>query len=252
MQQAIEESLEELQRSNAELEQFAYVASHDLQEPLRMVSNYTQLLARRYQGRLDEDADTFIGFAVEGAARMQQLINDLLEFSRVATKAKEAQPVEMDTALNFALANLTAALDEAGAKVIHGELPAVIGDDSQLSRVFQNLIGNAIKFRGPEAPVIEVTAEQDGDYWRFGVRDNGIGIAPQYSERIFVIFQRLHTRDEYAGTGIGLALCKRIVERHGGRIWVESAAGEGATFYFTLPAVERQALRVPAAARVAA
>ena len=226
----------ELARSNAELEQFAYVASHDLQEPLRMVSNYTQLLGRRYQGKLDEDADTFIGFAVEGANRMRELIDDLLEFARVNTKGREFQPVETASALERTLQNLRATLKETGARVEYDALPSVLGDDVQLAQLFQNLVGNAIKFRGAEPPHVRIWAERDGPDWRFAVRDNGIGIDPPYWERIFVIFQRLHNRSDYPGTGIGLALCKRIVERHSGRIWLESAPGEGATFYFTLPA----------------
>lgn len=245
LEQAVEESVAELRRSNAELEQFAYVASHDLQEPLRMVSNYTQLLARRYEGRLDEDADAFIAFAVEGAGRMQQLINDLLEFSRVGTKGKDLRPTEMESALDTALLNLRAAIEESGAEIEHDPLPAVRGDAVQLAQLLQNLIGNAIKFRGDTPPRIRVSARRDGAGWVFAVQDNGIGIDPVYWERIFVIFQRLHTRSEYGGTGIGLALCKRIVERHRGRIWVESAPGEGATFSFTLAAVDSQQTRQP-------
>jgi len=228
---------EELARSNAELEQFAYVASHDLQEPLRMVSYYTQLLARRYQGRLDEDADTFIAFAVEGASHMQQLINDLLDFSRVGTKGKEFHPVAAKAAVERALLNLGATLAEAGAEVAVGELPSVRGHDAELMRLFQNLIGNAVKFRGEAPPRVEISAQREGDDWHFLVSDNGIGIDERYWERIFVIFQRLHPRGDHAGTGIGLALCRRIVERHGGRIWVESTPGKGTTFHFTLPAV---------------
>ncbi|HLF71911.1 MAG TPA: PAS domain S-box protein [Dehalococcoidia bacterium] len=253
MEAEIEAMMEELRRSNSELEQFAYVASHDLQEPLRMVRNYTQLLERRYGNKLDRDADTFIGFAVEGAGRMQQLINDLLELSRVGAKGKDLAAIESQTALDLALRNLKTAIEEAGARVeVEGELPSVYGDDGQLTQVFQNLISNAIKFHGDEPAVVRVSSEREDAYWRFAVSDNGIGIEPQYWDRVFVIFQRLHARDEYAGTGIGLALCKRIVERHGGRIWVDSKAGKGATFYFTLQAAKQRSASKPALAGRAA
>ncbi len=235
LEQRVQERTAELARSNHDLEQFAYVASHDLQEPLRMVSSYTQLLAKRYKGQLDADADEFIAYAVEGAARMQTLINDLLAYSRVGLRGKPFERTPTADVLEQALAGLQIALQEQAALVTHDNLPVVAGDASQLVQLFQNLIGNAIKFRGEAPPRVHVSARDAGREWVFAVRDNGIGFDPQFAERIFVIFQRLHTRAEYPGTGIGLAICKKIVERHGGRIWVESRTGEGATFYFTLP-----------------
>jgi PAS domain S-box-containing protein len=230
--------LEELKYSNAELEQFAYVASHDLQEPLRMVSSYMQLLARRYQGKLDSDADEFIAFAVDGAKRMQNLINDLLAYSRVGTRGRTLVSSSCEGALKEALANLQFAIEESGATITHEPLPEVKGDPTQLVQLFQNLLSNAIKFRGPEPPRIHVDVHQESAEWVFRVCDNGIGLDSKFAERIFVIFQRLHHRDSYPGTGIGLAICKRIIQRHSGRIWVESMPGEGATFYFTLPIKE--------------
>jgi signal transduction histidine kinase len=226
---------ENLKRSNAELEEFAYVASHDLQEPLRMVASFTQLLAKRYQGKLDQDADEFIGFAVDGATRMQQLIQDLLAYSRVGTRGKFLVPTDCNVIFDKVRANLFTAIEEHGAQVNSGPLPTVYGDEVQLIQLFQNLIANALKFRGDAPPVIRITAQEDDGAWRFAVKDNGIGIASAHQERIFMIFQRLHPRSEYPGTGIGLAICKKIVERHGGRIWVDSEPGRGATFFFTIP-----------------
>jgi PAS domain S-box-containing protein len=230
----LKQTLAELERSNQELEQFAYVASHDLQEPLRMVSSYTQLLARRYQDRLDQDAKEFIDFAVDGATRMQRLIQDLLTYSRVTTRGIRLVPTDAAAALRDALGNLQAVIQEKGARVTHDELPTVLADATQLVQVFQNLVGNAIKFHGDASPRVHVAATPKDDEWVFTVADNGIGIDPQYFDRIFVIFQRLHPGHRYPGTGIGLALCSRIVQRHGGRLWVESAPGRGSTFYFTL------------------
>ena len=241
-EEALKEKTEELARSNRDLEQFAYVASHDLQEPLRMVTSYVQLLARRYKGKLDSDADEFIGFAVDGATHMWKLINDLLTYSRVGMRGKELEPTDCETILNQSLNNLKVAIEEKGAVVTHDPLPTVMAESPQLGQLFQNLIGNAIKFRGNEPPRIHVSASRNGNGWTFSVRDNGMGIAPEYAERIFIIFQRLHNRKEYPGTGIGLAICKKIVERHGGRIWVESEVGKGATFYFTLPASKGEPL----------
>jgi PAS domain S-box-containing protein len=239
-EEALKEKTQELARSNKDLEQFAYVASHDLQEPLRMVTSYVQLLAKRYKSKLDSDADEFINFAMDGAIRMQKLINDLLNYSRMSTQGKEPEPTDCEIVLNQSLNNLKVAIDENGALVTHDSLPTVMADSPQLVELFQNLVGNAIKFRGAEPPRVHVSAGRNGNGWTFSVRDNGIGIAPEYAKRIFIIFQRLHSREMYAGTGIGLAICQRIVERHGGHIWVESEVGKGATFYFTLPAIEAE------------
>ncbi|MDM8549062.1 ATP-binding protein [Desulfobacterales bacterium HSG2] len=239
-EEALRERTEELERSNRDLEQFAYVVSHDLTEPLRTVSSYVQLLERRYKGKLDADADDFIGFAVDGATRMHALIRDILAFSRVGTRGKPFEPVEAEHIFTEAMANLRVAVTESRAVVTHDALPSVFGDASQLTRVFQNLISNAMKFRGEEPPRIHITAERKGRKWLFSFRDNGIGIDPEHSDRIFVIFRRLHTRDKYPGTGIGLAICKKIVERHGGRLWVESREGAGSVFCFTLPVQENK------------
>jgi light-regulated signal transduction histidine kinase (bacteriophytochrome) len=202
-----------------------------------MVASYTQLLARRYKGKLDADADEFIGYAVDGALRMQRLINDLLAYSRVGTRGKPFEPTNCNDVFNHAVANLRAAIEENGAVVTHDRLPTVMADFTQMVQLFQNLIGNAIKFHSDRRPEVHVAARQNDAKWLFSVRDNGIGIAPEHYERIFVIFQRLHGRGEYPGTGIGLAICKRIVERHKGRIWIESEVGKGSTFYFTIPVV---------------
>lgn len=225
----------ELKRSNEDLEQFAYVASHDLQEPLRMITNYLQLLRQRYKDQLDTNAHDFIGFALDGSKRMNQLIHDLLAYSRVGTHGKELVVTECGQALADALANLTVAIEESQAEITHDPLPSVVGDEVQLTQLFQNLIGNAVKFRGDVPPKIHVGVQRKGGDWEFTVRDNGIGIADQDFQRIFIVFQRLHSRDKYPGTGIGLSVCKKIVERHGGRIWVESKVGRGTTFHFTIP-----------------
>jgi signal transduction histidine kinase len=226
---------DELARSNADLEQFAYVASHDLQEPLRMVAAYTQLLAERYRGKLDENADKFIGYACEGALRMQALVQDLLAFSRTGRNCAACGRVDCDAAMEEVLLSLDLAIQESGAVVTHAALPVVWADRSQLAQVFQNLIGNAIKFRGKEPPVVSVQAEKAGQQWVFSVSDNGIGIAPECAQNIFVVFQRLHARTEYPGNGIGLAICKKIIEHCGGKIWVEAQAGHGSIFKFTMP-----------------
>ncbi|MBU7584774.1 MAG: GAF domain-containing protein [Nostoc sp. TH1S01] len=231
---------QDLERSNAELKKFAYVASHDLQEPLNQVANYVQLLEMRYNEELDEDAKEFISFAVQGVSLMQTLIDDVLAYSKVDTQAIAFQLTEVETALERALGNLRQRIAETGTIITHDPLPTVMAGSTQLMQLFQNLIANAIKFRSDQPPQIHVGAERLEDEWLFWVRDNGIGIDPKFSDRIFVIFQRLHTRDEYAGTGMGLAICKKIAECHRGRIWVESQLGEGATFYFTIPVGGRE------------
>ncbi|MEI7867596.1 MAG: PAS domain S-box protein [Candidatus Methylumidiphilus sp.] len=235
MEERLASTRADLERSNRELEQFAYIASHDLQEPLRMIASYTQLLAQRYEGQLDDKAQKYIGYAVDGATRMQRLINDLLEYSRVSTRAQPPGTVDAEKILAEVKKNLSATLLENQATVTHDDLPAISVDATQFLQLLQNLIGNAIKFRCEDAPQIHISARDCGNEWLFSVRDNGIGFEAKFAERIFVIFQRLHTRQEYPGTGIGLAICKRIVERHGGKIWCESVPGLGTTFYFTIP-----------------
>ena len=234
MEERLQQITAEMQRSNTELEQFAYVISHDLQEPLRMVSSYTQLLAKRYSNKLDDDADEFISYAVNGAKRMQTLLHDLLEYSRVGTRGKPFSPVNCEHVVEQAMANLKIAIKECSASVSYDTLPTVIGDEGQLVRLFQNLIGNALKFRQDEAPQVQITAQRRNNIVTFSIKDNGIGIDPQHSQSIFEIFRRLHTREEYPGTGMGLAICKKIVERHGGHISVQSQPGQGSTFYFSV------------------
>jgi light-regulated signal transduction histidine kinase (bacteriophytochrome) len=211
------------------------VASHDLQEPLRMVASFTQLLGQRYKGQLDADADEFIGFAVDGAHRMQALVNDLLSYSRVGARGIELAAVDFEQVLQMVLTNLHVTLEESDGQVTHDPLPTVMGDETQLLQVLQNLVANALKFHGSEPPRVHVSAQEIKGEWRFSVRDNGIGIEPQFAKRIFLVFQRLHSRVEYPGTGLGLAIAKKILERQGGRIWMESEPGKGSTFYFSLP-----------------
>lgn len=237
VQRALEASNVELSRSNSELQQFAYVASHDLQEPLRSVSSCLQLLKKRCAGNLDARADEFIAHAVAGSHRMRDLIDDLLMLSRVDAATVNLVPTDSAAVLEQVRANLAHSIEESGARLIHEGLPIVNASPRMLVQLFQNLVSNAIKFRGDSAPVVQVTAKSYGGQWIFSVTDQGIGIEPQHFDRIFRLFQRLHTRDEYAGTGIGLAICQKIVERHGGRIWVESSSGHGSTFFFTIPAI---------------
>ena len=234
-EETLKKTMAELERSNKELEQFAYIASHDLQEPLRMVSSYLQLIAGRYKGRLDADADDFIHYAVEGANRMQTMINDLLAYSRVGTRGGPFEPADCNGILEQTLSNLKFPLEETGAVITHDPLPVVTADASQLVQVFQNLISNAIKFGGEKTPEIHISADKKGGEWIFSVKDNGIGFDPKYADKIFDTFKRLHTAVKYPGSGIGLTICRKIIERHGGRIWAESEPGKGATFYFTIP-----------------
>ena len=231
----------ELARSNAELERFAYVASHDLQEPLRMVASYTQLLSKRYAGRLDERADKYIAYAVDGANRMQALIRDLLAYSRAGKGGREFRRVDSEEVARRAVANLEAARRATNAVIEIGPLPTVEADAVQLGQLFQNLVSNSLKFRSAAPPRVDISAERAGAFWRFRVRDNGIGIAPEYQQRVFLVFERLHTQAEYRGTGIGLALSRRIVENHGGQLTLESVPGQGSTFSFTLPAADEEA-----------
>jgi light-regulated signal transduction histidine kinase (bacteriophytochrome) len=234
-EEALRRSAEELARSNADLQEFASAASHDLQEPLRTIGGFVQLLQRKHGHRLDAEAQTFIQYAVDGVQRMETLIRDLLAYSRVNARGKELTPTDASAALSEALGNLHAHVVETSAEISCGELPTVRADAAQLVQVFQNLLGNSLKFRSDAAPKIEVTARRAGDFWQFSLRDNGIGIEPKYHDTIFEAFRSLHTRDKYPGSGLGLVTCKKIVERHGGRIWVESQLGEGAAFHFTLP-----------------
>lgn len=226
---------EELKRSNYELQQFAYVASHDLQEPVRMVINYLSLFERRNKDRLDPKSQEFLKYAFDGGVRMRQLINDLLLYSRIDTQGKEMAPVDMEEVVSKTLILLKVPMEESKADIIVHPLPTINADESQMIQVMQNLIANALKFHGPERPVIKVSSTQGGKEWTFAVKDNGIGLNMQYADKIFQMFQRLHTKEEYPGTGVGLAVTKKIIERHGGRIWVESEEGKGATFFFTIP-----------------
>lgn len=234
-QDKLAQKTQELTRSNTELEQFAYIASHDLQEPLRMVSSFTQLLARRYKEKLGPEADEFIAYIEDGAKDMQELINDLLSLSRITTQTKPFKRTDCENVLDKALTILKVSIEESGAAITHDPLPTIMADSSQLTQLFQNLISNAIKFQGDKPAQIHISAKQKKNEWIFSVQDNGIGMDPKYAERIFLAFQRLHSRDEYPGTGIGLATCKKIVERHGGQIWVESEPDKGSIFYFTIP-----------------
>ena len=238
VEKALEQSKLELERSNTELERFASIASHDLREPLRVIAGFARLLAKRYEGQLGLEADEYITYILDGTNRLQRLIDDLLTYSRVGTRGKEFETTDCNVILDTAISNLAMAIDESDASITYDPLPKVQGDGVQLEQLFQNLISNAIKFRGEDRPRVHIGVQREEEQWVFAVKDNGIGIEPQFADRIFEIFQRLHTQQEYPGTGIGLAICQRIVERHGGRIWFESDQGVGSTFYFTIPADE--------------
>jgi light-regulated signal transduction histidine kinase (bacteriophytochrome) len=231
----------ELKRCNSEFEQFAYIASHDLQEPLRMVASYTELLAQRYKDKFDERGEKYVAYASDGAKRMQRLVEALLAYSRVGTRGRLPEPTDLTVVARAAVRNLSSAITRSGANVDIGALPRVMADDMQIGRVFENLIDNSIKFRGDRTPYVRIKAEADGDQWIIRVADNGIGINTKFSERVFLLFQRLHDRENYDGIGMGLTISRKIVERHGGRIWYESQPGEGTTFFFTLPAVQQKA-----------
>jgi signal transduction histidine kinase len=228
---------EELARSNAELKDFAYIASHDLKKPLQSIESFANLLARRYKGKLDAKADEFISYIVEGVQRLQILIKDLLEYSQIETKAKNIKPTDCSFIVEEAMSNLKTAMDESNAVVTYNKLPTIMSDPQQIISLFQNLIDNAIKFRSNKAPRVRISADRKGNEWIFSIRDNGIGIDPENFEKIFVMFQRLHGSADFPGTGIGLSICKKIIERHGGRIWVESEPGKGATFFFVIPSI---------------
>ena len=236
-EEKLESTMNDLKRSNKELQQFAYVSSHDLQEPIRMVTLYSQLLEKRYKDRLDDDANDFIEFIVDGAYRMKHLIDDLLVYSRVTSQIKEFEYINLETVLSTVISNLYVTIQENNAKIIHDPLPTVSADPTQIGQVFQNLITNAIKFQGKNTPEIQISVQKQRYYkeWIFAVKDNGIGIERRHQERIFEVFKRLHTREEYPGTGIGLSIVKKIIKHHGGQIWVESEPGRGSTFYFTIP-----------------
>jgi PAS domain S-box-containing protein len=237
-EETLNESLKDLERSNRELEQFAYIVSHDLKEPLRMITSYVQILNKRYKGKFDTKADEFMDFIVEGTMRMDDLLDDLLEYSRVGKKGDPFQPVDLNKIVKFARDNLKRIISKSGAEIRYSKLPTVSADEVQMIQLFQNLIGNAIKFRSDESPRIDVSAETAGYNWTICIHDNGIGIDPKHLDRVFLMFRRLHGRGKYPGTGVGLSICKKIVERHGGRIWAESRAGKGSKFCFTIPAKE--------------
>ncbi len=235
LEEKVKERTKALERSNKELQQFAYVASHDLREPLRMISSFLQLLERRYNEQLDEEANEFIEFAVNGAKRLDSMINDLLEYSRVANKEKKLDDVDFNKVMSTTYLNLKSAIDENKAELTHNQLPTILGDEKLMVQLFQNLISNSIKYRSNKRPKIHISAKKESNQYLFKVRDNGIGMSPKHLERIFTIFQRLHTNEEYEGTGIGLSIAQKIVHQHGGQIWAESVPEKGSTFYFTIP-----------------